>query len=125
KMGFDRITAGGIVLVSVIPGFAVALTAPANLGTAQDIAQVPLYSGMVYRIIILAVMLLIGIWYVWRYAKKVYNDPTKSIVYGEEDDESAAENLEHQTATKRQIIASLLLITAGIILLVCLSNYEW
>jgi len=125
KMGFDRITAGGIVLVSVIPGFAVALTAPANLGTAQDIAQVPLYSGMVYRIIILAVMLLIGIWYVWRYAKKVYNDPTKSIVYGEEDDESAAENLEHQTATKRQIIASLLLIPAGIILLVGLIKYEW
>src|SRR5699024_4192832 len=35
------------------------------------------------------------------------------------------ENLEHQTATKRQIIASLLLIPAGIILLVGLIKYEW
>lgn len=125
KMGFDRITAAGIVLVSVIPGFAVALTAPANLGTAQLIAQVPLYSGMVYRVIILAVMLLVGILFVWRYAKMVYNDPIKSIVYEEEKKIEDVEEIIYKKATIRQIIASILLIPALAILLIGLIKYQW
>src|SRR5699024_9811835 len=75
KLGYDKITAGGIVLIATIAGFAIALTVPANLGTAQMIAELPFYSGIGYRIIILILMLSIGILYVWRYAKKIRNNP--------------------------------------------------
>ena len=53
KLGFDKVTAAGTVLVATISGFTVALTAPANLGVSQTVSQLPLYSGMGYRVITL------------------------------------------------------------------------
>ena len=41
RLGFDRITAAAIVLVATISGFTVGLTTPANLGVAQEIAELP------------------------------------------------------------------------------------
>src|SRR5699024_9595284 len=83
RLGFDRITAAGTVLIATIAGFAIGLTTPANLGVAQEISGLPLYSGIGYRAIILAVILLIGIFHVMRYAGKIQNDPTKSLMYDE------------------------------------------
>lgn len=127
KMGFDRITATAIVLIASVGGFSVALTAPANLGTAQRIAQVPLYSGIGYRAIILVVILTIGVWFVWRYAKKVLHDPTKSIVYEDEKTilDSNNEEITQHKATKRQITASIFLLLAFAVLLFGLLKFGW
>lgn len=80
KLGFDRITAGATTLVATVAGFSASLTAPANLGTAQAIAELPLYSGMGYRAIVLSVMTIIGILFVLRYAKKVKDNPEKTLL---------------------------------------------
>lgn len=79
RLGFDRITAAATTLVATVTGFAVALTAPANLGTAQAIAELPLYSGMGYRAILLSVILVLGILFVLRYANRVKKDPSKTL----------------------------------------------
>lgn len=112
KLGFDKVTATGIVLVSTIAGFAIALTAPANLGTAQTIAQLPLYSGIGYRTLILVTMLGVGMIYVWRYAKKVRANPELSIVKEEKQRYSADDPKEMVPvkATGRQIVASIALL---------------
>lgn len=126
KLGFDKVTATGVVLISTIAGFAVALTAPANLGVAQSISQLPLYSGMAYRIIILVVILTIGILYVVRYAKKVRNNPELSITYGESTDEpKMIEETQNLKATTRQKIASIVVLIAFIILLWGILKHGW
>lgn len=125
KLGFDKLTAVAIALVGTIGGFTVALTAPANLGTAQTIAEVPLYSGIVYRIIILAIIIAVGILFVWRYAQKVQKDPTRSLVYGEEGNNPDDSNIQAYKATKRQIIASIVLIPAFGVFLLGLLKYQW
>ncbi|MBM7551482.1 YfcC family protein [Thalassobacillus pellis] len=127
KLGFDKITAGGIVLVSTIAGFAIALTVPANLGTAQEIAELPFYSGIGYRAVILVVILIVGILYVWRYGKKVKENPEQSIVY-EESSEETPTHLEDNTASKastRQVLASITLLIFFGILIFGLVNYGW
>lgn len=125
KLGFDRITATAIGLVSTIAGFTVGLTAPANLGTAQKIAQLPLYSGIGYRIVILTIMLAIGILFVWRYAKKVRTYPELSMTYGETEINHFDETDTHEKATKRQIAASIILLISFGILIYGLLVYEW
>lgn len=125
KLGFDKLTAVAIALVATIAGFTVALTAPANLGTAQLIAEVPLYSGLLYRIIIFAIILTVGILFVWRYAKKIKKDPEKSMVYGEDNGYGDEIKLDKFTATKRQFIASLFLIPAFGVFLIGLLQYQW
>lgn len=127
RLGFDKVTAAGTVLVATISGFAIALTAPANLGVSQSISQLPLYSGMGYRIVILTIMLLVGILFVVRYAKKVRSNPELSITYGEYDsDENVAMNdTNGQKATTRQILASLVVLVAFGVLLWGLLEHGW
>lgn len=125
KLGFDRITATAIVLVATISGFSLALAIPANLGVAQEIAELPLYSGMWYRIILLTIVLTVGIAYVWRYAKKVQRNPELSIMFDEKDEEPELEDIPNQKATKRQLWTALTLLVGFGVLLFGLLNYGW
>lgn len=125
KLGFDKITATAIVLVSTIAGFSLALAIPANLGVAQDIAELPLYSGMWYRIILLAIVLTIGMAYVWRYARKVQRNPELSIVFDEKDEDPEIEELKVEKATKRQMWTAVVLLISFGVLLFGLLNYGW
>lgn len=125
KLGFDRITATAIVLVATISGFSLALAIPANLGVAQEIAELPLYSGMWYRIILLTIVLTVGMAYVWRYAKKVQRNPELSIMFDEKDEEPELEDIPNQKATKRQLWTALTLLVGFGVLLFGLLNYGW
>lgn len=125
KLGFDRITAAAIVLVSTIAGFSVALAIPANLGVAQEIAELPLYSGIGFRIVLLVIVMLVGMAYVWRYAKKVHNNPELSIVFDENESAPEVEELSPQKATKRQVWTAFTLLAAFGVLLFGLLNYGW
>ena len=53
-----------------------------NTGTAQQLAELDIFSGMAYRLFCMVPFLIVTILYVVWYAKKVKNDPTKSYVYG-------------------------------------------
>jgi len=61
-------------------GFTSGFMNPFTVGVAQGISELPLFSGIAFRFVILGVMLIITTWYVMRYANKVKEDPSKSIV---------------------------------------------
>lgn len=77
----DIMTAVAMSLISVTGAFAASLTNPFTVGLGQQIAGLPLYSGIGYRLIVLLTFTLVGILYVLRYAKKVKKDPKNSLVY--------------------------------------------
>lgn len=52
-------------------------------GTFDRVAGVKMFSGLGYRILYFVVFMGISIWYVWRYARRIQKDPTKSYLYGE------------------------------------------
>jgi len=80
KMGYDRIYGLSLVMLSADIGFAAATTNPFTLNIAQSIAELPLNSGIGFRLIFLTVCLSITIIYLLRYGKKVKNDPGASLV---------------------------------------------
>ena len=102
RLGFDRITAAGTVLVATCVGFTVGLTSPANVGVAQTVSQLPLYSGMGYRAIILTIMLTIGIVFVCRYAKKVQANPELSLTQHDLADPVETPENSNMKATKNK-----------------------
>ena len=51
-------------------------------GIAQSIAEVPINSGVLYRLVVFLVFQGTAIWYVMRYAKKVKAHPEQSVMYG-------------------------------------------
>lgn len=79
SLGFDVITGAAIVIVGASIGFTTAVMNPFNVGVAQGIAELPMFSGIGFRIVLFVVMYLVGVWFVTRYAMKVKQDPDKGF----------------------------------------------
>ncbi|MBO7238811.1 MAG: YfcC family protein [Elusimicrobiaceae bacterium] len=81
SLGYDSAIGTAIPFVGAGVGFAAAFTNPFTVGIAQGIAQVPLYSGLGYRVLIWAVCTSVVITYFMIYAHRIQKDPTRSITY--------------------------------------------
>jgi len=81
SLGYDSAIGTAIPFVGAGVGFAAAFTNPFTVGIAQGIAQVPLYSGLGYRLLIWAVCTTVVIAFLMIYAYRVQKDPTKSLTY--------------------------------------------
>ena len=102
SMGYDSITGVCMVFVAAGLGFAGAVLNPFTIGIAQGLSDIPLFSGFEYRLFCWAIINFIGIFWVIRYAIKVKKDPTKSLVYEDDDywrkrNNAEEEKIEYQT----------------------------
>lgn len=85
SMGYDSIVGVSLVYVAAHVGFAGAILNPFTIGIAQDIAGLPLFSGIEYRLFCWMVLNIITITFVLIYAAKVKKNPLKSPVYAEDE----------------------------------------
>jgi uncharacterized ion transporter superfamily protein YfcC len=85
SMGYDSIVGVSLCFVAAALGFAGAFLNPFTVGIAQGLSNLPLFSGIEYRIFMWLVINAIGFAYILSYAAKIRKDPKKSLVY--EDDE--------------------------------------
>ena len=81
KMGYDAITGVAIVSLGAVTGFAGGWMNMFTVGVAQGICELEIFSGMGFRLITHALVLVVAIIYVLRYAKKVKANPENSIIY--------------------------------------------
>lgn len=84
SMGYDSITGVSMCFVAAGLGFAGAILNPFTIGIAQGIAELPLFSGLEYRLFCWVVINFTGIVFVLRYAKRIRKNPEKSPVYTED-----------------------------------------
>ncbi|MGE1165784.1 YfcC family protein [Peribacillus simplex] len=87
-LGFDTITGTAIVIVGVMSGFTTAVMNPFTVGLAQGIAELPMFSGMGFRLILFVIVYLVSVLYIYRYAMKVKKNPYIGI-YGKYTKEEA------------------------------------
>lgn len=99
-LGYDMVVGGAIVYLGVAIGYASGTFNPYTVGIAQDVAGVPLYSGLGLRIAVLIAFELLAILYIMHYARKVKADPTKSVMYGVETDFAQRKSLEELTGAR-------------------------
>jgi uncharacterized ion transporter superfamily protein YfcC len=79
QLGYDRVYGFVLVFLGADVGFAAATTNPFTVQIAQGIAEVPLGSGIGFRVIFLVLILSTVIIYVLRYGRKIKKDPSKAI----------------------------------------------
>ena len=79
-LGYDAVLGLSVMILSSALGYTASLTNPFNIGIAQAIAGLPVYSGMWYRMIVFVVILVVTCTYMLKYAEKVKADPQKSLV---------------------------------------------
>ena len=118
-MGYDALVGLGIVALGVGLGYSGAVMNPFTVGMAQDIAGIPQMSGIGFRIICHAVMIVVASILLIRYALKVQADPTKSYVYGDDFShmEMDPQGIEHHSFGIREK-AVLAVLALGVVVIV-------
>ncbi|MBU0927445.1 MAG: TIGR00366 family protein [Spirochaetes bacterium] len=86
-LGFDAITGTAMITLGAACGFSSGFMNPFTVGVAQGIAELPIFSGIAFRLVILAAMLAVTTWYLLRYGEMVRRDPLKSHVAELENEE--------------------------------------
>nr|WP_293994321.1 TIGR00366 family protein [uncultured Fusobacterium sp.] len=119
-IGYDAIVGSSIIYLGVAVGFASATINPFTIGVAQQVAGVPLFSGIGYRIFCFIIFMTISIIYVWRYAHKIKDNPTKSLLYGIEmetvDVASKDELMQIQFTNIHRLSCLMFLVTIGVLM---------
>ena len=117
-MGFDSLTALGIVFAAAGAGYGGGCTNAFTVGVAQGIAGLPLFSGIELRFAAFVALLGVSIVYIMRHAYKVKRNPASGSMY--ELDRQREEVIDLNTVeplTKRQI-AVILIFVGGIAALI-------
>ncbi len=104
SLGYDDMTGFAIIMAGNCAALGTALANPFFTAVGHQIAELPIYSGMWYRLITMVVLYIPIFFYVLRYARKVKANPALSIT---KDDISTFTPIEDdgETFTKRQKIA--------------------
>lgn len=82
--GWDSLVGIGLSFLPIAMGFAVSTINPFTVVIPQTIAELPVYSGIWLRAILLVIMYVIYVLWLRSYIRKIEADPSKSLV-AEED----------------------------------------
>ncbi len=119
SMGYDSIVGVSMSFVAAGLGFAGAILNPFTIGIAQGLADLPLFSGIEYRIVCWFIINIIGIIYVLRYANKIHKNPSSSIVYKSDQywrDRTDSNLGDMKFETPKAAWASFLIVSVGLII---------
>ena len=124
-LGYDAIIGAAIPVIGTGVGFAGAITNPFTIGIAQSIAQVPVFGGIEYRLVVWFVLTFIAGITLYRYALKIEKNPKKSILSdlkiksGEFD----IKDMPQLNLRRKTILFALLL--ALVLLIYGVNEFDW
>ncbi len=116
SMGYDAFMGMLVVYVASNVGFSSAFLNPFTVGIAQGMADLPLFSGMGYRIFCWAFLTILMVVFVWFYAKRTRKEPTVILSASEES---------VTPLTKRQSWILVVLLLTVIALIVGVTCWDW
>lgn len=124
-LGFDTITGTAMVILGASAGFTTAVMNPFTVGIAQGIAELPMFSGMGYRLVLFVVVYLVSVIFVYRYAMKVKRNPDIGF-YGNFSKESATDLLASTAkfTTKHKLIVAAFLLNY-VVLAFGVIKFQW
>lgn len=82
-LDLDAIAGVAMIKLTAYVGFNTSFMSPFTVLIAQDIAGLPLYSGLVFRLIMTIILFAVTIGYICWYINRVKNDPEKSLMAGD------------------------------------------
>ncbi|MRG85000.1 YfcC family protein [Salinibacillus xinjiangensis] len=116
-MNMDAIVGVSIIYLGAYSGFAIGFLDPMTTGFAQQIAELPLFSGLSFRLVIYVTVLASSLIYIIWYANRVKKDPQKSILKENrfpKYDEKSMDNVSSKLTTTHKLVLSVLAIGIGL-----------
>lgn len=122
---FDALTGFAIVMLGTLAtGFVSGITNPFNVGVAQSIAELPIYSGMGLRIAIFIVFYILTVLYIYAHAMKVKRNPELGVYGKFNRHEQVKIDVNFKMGTRHRLALFVLLINF-IALVVGVIKFEW
>ncbi|OFY63935.1 MAG: short-chain fatty acid transporter [Bacteroidetes bacterium RBG_13_43_22] len=85
SMGYDSIVGVSLCFVAAALGFAGAILNPFTIGIAQGLSNLPLFSGIEYRMFCWGIINFAGIFFILRYARRIKKNPGLSGVFRDDE----------------------------------------
>ena len=79
-LGYDKMVGTAVILLSTAVGFTSGMINPYTTGVSQQLVGLPMYSGIGFRAIGLAVFYFIALFFLVRYCIKIKKDPKNSLM---------------------------------------------
>jgi uncharacterized ion transporter superfamily protein YfcC len=126
-MGYDSLTGVAIPFIGAATGFAGAFSNPFTIGIAQGIAEIPIFSGWEYRIVVWLVLMTAAIIFVMLYARRIEKNPKRSLVYelDRKRELTSYHNAEDLVFTLKRKLVLLIFFAALILLIVGVNVWDW
>ncbi|MCK9203351.1 MAG: AbgT family transporter [Bacteroidales bacterium] len=126
-MGYDSLTGIAMPFIGAASGFAGAFSNPFTIGIAQGIAEIPVFSGWEYRIIVWLIMMTAAITFVMMYVRKIERNPERSIVYelDRKRDLTAYHSNEDLAFTLKRKLVLFIFFATLVMLIIGVNVWDW
>ena len=81
-LGYDVLVGISVPVISIVVGWTAGPTNPWTVGIGQSLAELPLFSGLGYRLVVFVVLMMLAIRFVLVYGERVQRDPALSVANG-------------------------------------------
>lgn len=125
RLGWDPIVGVAIPFIGAGVGFSGAAFNPFTVGIAQGLSELPIFSGWPFRMALWAVLTLIAIIFVMRYAARIEKDPASSLLPFSRDTATSKPTALIETLTASRIGVLLLLAVGMLLLIVGVTRWDW
>jgi uncharacterized ion transporter superfamily protein YfcC len=128
SLGYDSLVGTAIPFLGAAAGFAGATLNPFTVGIAQGIAEVPMYSGLEYRMVIWVISTASMITFVMLHASRVRKDPQRSPVYDLDQERKHSMHLDLNGDARFSLRQKLVLgafLFSFVLLVYGILKYEW
>ncbi|ADL13437.1 YfcC family protein [Acetohalobium arabaticum] len=119
-LGFDSILGVALALCGVGVGYVAAILNPFTVGIAQEIAGVPMFSGVGFRAVVFITFVAVTIIYLYRYAGKIKDNPELSPVYEIDKDSPYIDSDLHDEevgfTTKHKLVLTVFILGIGVLI---------
>lgn len=119
ELGYDSLVGVAIPFVGAAAGFAAAFFNPFTVGVAQGFCELPIYSGLPYRVLLWVLGTAITVAYVMVYAERIRKNPELSPVFELDRKRQLARSGDHGEPpwgpTQKRVLA---LLALGMVVLV-------
>ncbi len=125
-LGYDALVGIFVSLAAIVAGWSAGVTNPWTTGIGQNIAELPLFSGIGFRMVVFVVFMAISIFYILRYAAKIKKNPESSLVHGMSIEHLVGNGLEDKPEFTIRLKLVLLTFALTILTLVYGTlNWKW
>jgi len=125
RLGYDRLFGFALLSVPVYLGWSSGVTNPFTVQIAQTIADLPIGSGIGFRLVLYVVYAAIGFYFISRYRDKIMQKPSQSLMKNDHFNLDEFGSFEKENLERKHVYILLFFILSYAAILISVQTIGW